>query len=57
MSLDIQEFFTRVIYQNNTIIDLLTTSRSTLGRLVMFQEKLVEEATDTLPDNGICGLK
>lgn len=57
MSLDIQEFFTSVIYQNNTIIDLLATSRSTLGRLVMFQEKLVEEATDTLPDNGICGLK
>lgn len=57
MSLDIEEFFTSVIYQNNTIIDLLTTSRSTLGRLVMFQEKLVEEATDTLPDNGICGLK
>lgn len=56
MRLDIQEFFTRVIYQNNTIIDSLT-SRSTLGRLVMFQEKLVEEATDTLPDNGICGLK
>ncbi|KAF4402744.1 hypothetical protein G4B88_010196 [Cannabis sativa] len=35
MSLDINELYRRVIYRNNTLIDLLTTSRSTLGELVM----------------------
>ncbi|GAA0155682.1 DNA-directed RNA polymerase [Lithospermum erythrorhizon] len=33
--------------------DLSTTSRSTPGELVMCQEKLVQEAVDTLLDNGI----
>nr|YP_010279343.1 RNA polymerase beta' subunit [Cheniella didyma]YP_010486951.1 RNA polymerase beta' subunit [Cheniella touranensis]YP_011001882.1 RNA polymerase beta' subunit [[Bauhinia] glauca var. hupehana]UKG21181.1 RNA polymerase beta' subunit [Cheniella didyma]UWI70735.1 RNA polymerase beta' subunit [Cheniella touranensis]WPN87587.1 RNA polymerase beta' subunit [[Bauhinia] glauca var. hupehana] len=55
MSSDINELYRRVIYRNNTLIDLLTTSRSTPGGLVMCQEKLVQEAVDTLLDNGIRG--
>ncbi|CAN6446915.1 unnamed protein product [Victoria cruziana] len=55
MSSDINEFYRRVIYQNNTLTNLLTTSRSTLGELVMCQEKLVQETVDTLLDNGIHG--
>ncbi|KEH18366.1 DNA-directed RNA polymerase subunit beta [Medicago truncatula] len=35
MSSDINELYRRVIYRNNTLIDLLTTSRSTPGELVM----------------------
>ncbi|CAN6458783.1 unnamed protein product [Victoria cruziana] len=55
MSSDINELYRRVIYQNNTLTDLLTTSRSMPGELVMCQEKLVQEAVDTLLDNGIRG--
>nr|YP_010391888.1 RNA polymerase beta' subunit [Arachis batizocoi]UPX06799.1 RNA polymerase beta' subunit [Arachis batizocoi]WBP64328.1 RNA polymerase beta' subunit [Arachis batizocoi] len=55
MSSDINELYRRVIYRNNTLIDLLTTSRSTPSELVMCQEKLVQEAVDTLLDNGIRG--
>nr|UXL85631.1 RNA polymerase beta' subunit [Eriosema floribundum] len=55
MSSDINELYRRVLYRNNTLIDLLTTSRSTPGELVMCQEKLVQEAVDTLLDNGIRG--
>uniref|UniRef100_A0A8S0XLZ0 DNA-directed RNA polymerase subunit n=2 Tax=Spirodela intermedia TaxID=51605 RepID=A0A8S0XLZ0_SPIIN len=51
MSSDINELYRRVIYRNNTLTDLLTTSRSTPGELVMCQEKLVQEAVDTLLDN------
>jgi len=40
MSSDINELYGRVIYMNNTLIDLFTTSRSTLGELVMCQEKI-----------------
>nr|QJX68237.1 RNA polymerase beta' subunit [Commelina communis] len=53
MSSDINELYRRVIYRNNTLTDLLATSRSTPGELVMCQEKLVQEAVDTLLDNGI----
>nr|XP_048318051.1 DNA-directed RNA polymerase subunit beta'-like [Ziziphus jujuba var. spinosa] len=53
MSSDINKLYKRVIYQNNTLIDLLTTSRSMPGELVMCQEKLVQEAVDTVLDNGI----
>ncbi|KAK1294553.1 DNA-directed RNA polymerase subunit beta' [Acorus calamus] len=53
MSSDINELYRRVIYQNNTLFDLLKTSRSTPGELVTCQEKLVQEAADTLLDNGI----
>nr|YP_009826372.1 RNA polymerase beta' subunit [Barleria prionitis]QID90552.1 RNA polymerase beta' subunit [Barleria prionitis] len=55
MSSDINELYRRVIYRNNTLTDLLTRSRSTPGELVMCQEKLVQEAVDTLLDNGIRG--
>ncbi|KAL2225321.1 UNVERIFIED_CONTAM: DNA-directed RNA polymerase subunit beta, partial [Sesamum indicum] len=55
MSSDINELYRRVIYRNNTLTDLLTTSRSTPGELVMCQDKLVQEAVDTLLDNGIRG--
>nr|YP_009668644.1 RNA polymerase beta [Adenia mannii]QCW93399.1 RNA polymerase beta [Adenia mannii] len=55
MSSDINELYRRVIYRNNTLTDLLTISRSTPGDLVMCQEKLVQEAVDTLLDNGIRG--
>ncbi|YP_006460344.1 RNA polymerase beta (chloroplast) [Vigna unguiculata] len=55
MSSDINELYRRVIYRNNTLIDLLTTSRSTPGELVICQEKLVQAAVDTLLDNGIRG--
>ncbi|KAK3019577.1 hypothetical protein RJ639_003644, partial [Escallonia herrerae] len=55
MSSDINELYRRVIYRNNTLTDLLTTSKSTPGELVMCQEKLVQEVVDTLLDNGIRG--
>nr|YP_009449782.1 RNA polymerase beta' subunit [Tacca leontopetaloides]ANA91310.1 RNA polymerase beta' subunit [Tacca leontopetaloides] len=55
MSSDINELYRRVIYRNNILTDLLTTGRSTPGELVMCQEKLVQEAVDTLLDNGIRG--
>ena len=35
MSLDIDEFYRRVIYWNNIFIDLLIISRFILGELVM----------------------
>ncbi|CAN6472308.1 unnamed protein product [Victoria cruziana] len=54
MSSDINELYRRVIYRNNTLTNLLI-SRSTSEELVMCQEKLVQEAVDTLLDNGICG--
>nr|QWL20010.1 RNA polymerase beta' subunit [Cryptocarya brachythyrsa] len=55
MSSDINELYRRVIYRNNTLTDSLTASRSTPGELVMCQEKLVQEAVDTLLDNRIRG--
>ncbi|KAF3616476.1 DNA-directed RNA polymerase subunit beta' [Capsicum annuum] len=55
MSSVINELYRRVIYRNNTLTDLLTTSRSTPRELVICQEKLVQEAVDTLLDNGIRG--
>nr|YP_010275884.1 RNA polymerase beta' subunit [Cananga odorata]ARU80556.1 RpoC1 [Cananga odorata]UKH49799.1 RNA polymerase beta' subunit [Cananga odorata] len=55
MSSDINELYRRVIYRNNTLTDPLTITRSTPGEFVMCQEKLVQEAVDTLLDNGIRG--
>nr|YP_009501701.1 RNA polymerase beta [Passiflora serratifolia]AXB38349.1 RNA polymerase beta [Passiflora serratifolia] len=55
MSSDINELYRRVIYRNNTLTDLLTISKSTPIELVMCQEKLVQEAVDTLLANGIRG--
>nr|YP_009734167.1 DNA-directed RNA polymerase beta' subunit [Paris tengchongensis]YP_009736355.1 DNA-directed RNA polymerase beta' subunit [Paris forrestii]QHV38478.1 DNA-directed RNA polymerase beta' subunit [Paris forrestii]QHV40108.1 DNA-directed RNA polymerase beta' subunit [Paris tengchongensis]UEE84315.1 RNA polymerase beta' subunit [Paris tengchongensis]UEE84826.1 RNA polymerase beta' subunit [Paris tengchongensis]UEE85081.1 RNA polymerase beta' subunit [Paris tengchongensis] len=55
MSSDINELYGRVINRNNTLTDLLTRSRSAPGELVMCQGKLLQEAVDTLLDNGIRG--
>lgn len=55
MSLDINELYKRIIFRNNTIIDLLTTSKSTPGELVTCLEKLVQEAVDILLGSGIHG--
>jgi len=55
VSSDINELYRRIIYRNNTLTDLLTTSRSTPEELIMCQGKLLQEAVDTLLDNGICG--
>nr|YP_009556083.1 RNA polymerase beta subunit [Scaevola taccada]QBC69947.1 RNA polymerase beta subunit [Scaevola taccada] len=54
MSSDINELYRRIILRNNTLIDLLA-SQFTPGELVMCQQKLVQEAVDTLLDNGIGG--
>ncbi|KAJ8420812.1 hypothetical protein Cgig2_002576 [Carnegiea gigantea] len=53
MSSDINECYRRVIYQNNTITDLLITFRSTPEEKVMYEDKLVQEAKHTLLDNQI----
>nr|YP_010392058.1 RNA polymerase beta' subunit [Cyananthus lobatus]UPX07667.1 RNA polymerase beta' subunit [Cyananthus lobatus] len=55
MSSDINELYRRVIFRNHTLLDLLTRSRFTPGDLIMCQEKLVQEAVDTLLDNGVRG--
>nr|YP_009138684.1 RNA polymerase beta [Lathyrus ochroleucus]AIK20978.1 RNA polymerase beta [Lathyrus ochroleucus]AIK21053.1 RNA polymerase beta [Lathyrus ochroleucus] len=55
MSSDINELYRRVIYRNNNLIDLLTKSSYAPWQLVLSQEKLVQEAVDTLLDNGIRG--
>nr|YP_009859790.1 RpoC1 [Silene kiusiana]AWX05917.1 RpoC1 [Silene kiusiana] len=54
MSSDINELYRRVIYRNNSLTDLLTSGSSS-GDLVMCQKKLLQEAVDTLLDNGIRG--
>nr|YP_010475481.1 RNA polymerase beta' subunit [Corydalis mucronata]UVH69768.1 RNA polymerase beta' subunit [Corydalis mucronata] len=53
MSSDINELYRRVIYRNITLTNLL--KRSTPGDSIMCQEKLVQEAVDTLLDNGLRG--
>ncbi|PXX90098.1 hypothetical protein CR158_09450 [Halomonas heilongjiangensis] len=55
ISSDINELYRNVIYRNNILTDLLTTSKSTPGELVMSQEGLLQEAVDRLLDNGSCG--
>ncbi|PIN19950.1 DNA-directed RNA polymerase [Handroanthus impetiginosus] len=40
MSLDINELYGRVLSQNNTFINLLTTNRSTAGELDLLRVKL-----------------
>ncbi|KAI3829228.1 hypothetical protein L1987_03345 [Smallanthus sonchifolius] len=52
---DINEIYRRIIYRNNTLIDLLTTSIAAPEELIISQEKLLQEAVDALLDNGICG--
>nr|WRY72239.1 RNA polymerase beta' subunit [Sclerocactus unguispinus] len=55
ISSDINELYRRVIVRNNILTDLLTPSRFTPKELVRSQEKLLQEAVDTLLDNGIRG--
>nr|QXO07029.1 RNA polymerase beta' subunit [Epimedium coactum] len=55
MNSDINELYRRVLFRNNTLIDLLIPSRFTPRDLVRCQEKLVQEAVDTLLDNGLRG--
>lgn len=45
----------RVIYQDETFIDLLIRKRYTPGKLVMCQVKLLQAAADTLLDNELHG--
>nr|UDZ61160.1 RNA polymerase beta subunit [Helanthium tenellum] len=54
MTSDINELYRRVIYRNNTLIDFLT-SRFAPEEMALCQEKLVQEAVDTLLDNGLRG--
>nr|YP_010474334.1 RNA polymerase beta' subunit [Corydalis benecincta]UVH68621.1 RNA polymerase beta' subunit [Corydalis benecincta] len=53
MSSDINELYRRVIFRNNSLIKLL--KESSPGDSIMSQEKLVQEAVDTLLDNGLRG--
>nr|YP_010474840.1 RNA polymerase beta' subunit [Corydalis decumbens]UVH69127.1 RNA polymerase beta' subunit [Corydalis decumbens] len=53
MSSDINDLYRRVIFQNNRLIKLL--KEYSPGDLLMSQEKLVQEAVDTLLDNGLRG--
>nr|QFG71381.1 RNA polymerase subunit beta' [Mammillaria crucigera] len=55
MSSDINELYARVIARNNIITDLLKPIKFTPKVLVRSQEKLLQEAVDTLLDNGIRG--
>nr|YP_009946709.1 RNA polymerase beta' subunit [Incarvillea sinensis]QOE76701.1 RNA polymerase beta' subunit [Incarvillea sinensis] len=55
MSSDINELYQRVIQRNKTLTKLFRASRDTPRGLVICQEKLVQEAVDTLLDNGIRG--
>nr|QTI91372.1 RNA polymerase beta' subunit [Ferocactus setispinus] len=55
ISSDINELYRRVIVRNNILTDLLAPSGFTPKELVTSQEKLLQEAVDTLLDNGIRG--
>nr|YP_009250973.1 RNA polymerase beta' subunit [Geranium incanum]AKF43438.1 RNA polymerase beta' subunit [Geranium incanum]AMY95984.1 RNA polymerase beta' subunit [Geranium incanum] len=54
MGSDINDLYGRVLSRNNDLLDLLTI-QSTPGDVVMSQERLVQEAVDTLLNNGIRG--
>ncbi|KAJ8428953.1 hypothetical protein Cgig2_009824 [Carnegiea gigantea] len=54
ISSDINELYRRVIIRSNILTGLLT-SGFMLKDVVMSQEKFLQEAVDTLLDNGICG--
>nr|QHW08143.2 RNA polymerase beta' subunit [Caldesia grandis] len=53
ISSDINELYRRVILRNNTLTSFLR--KCTPVELVMCQQKLVQEAVDTLLDNGLRG--
>jgi len=52
---DINELYKRVIRRNNNLAYLLKRSELAPADLVMCQEKLVQEAVDTLLDSGSRG--
>uniref|UniRef100_A0AB39U2N9 DNA-directed RNA polymerase subunit beta' n=1 Tax=Ophioglossum hongii TaxID=3238578 RepID=A0AB39U2N9_9MONI len=52
---DLNELYRRVIYRNNTLIDFLLRSEFTPEGLIVCQKRLIQEAVDTLIDNGIRG--
>nr|YP_003934052.1 RNA polymerase beta [Geranium palmatum]ACH47349.1 RNA polymerase beta [Geranium palmatum]ADJ66351.1 RNA polymerase beta [Geranium palmatum] len=54
MGSDINKLYGRVLSRNNDLLHLLTI-QSTPEDVVMSQERLVQEAVDTLLDNGIRG--
>lgn len=54
MSSDLNELYRRVIFRNNYLTTLLTNKYTPVD-LIMGQEKLVQQAVDTLLDNGIRG--
>lgn len=55
VSSDINTLYLRVIQRNNALRDILTISKSTPDEFVMCQQQLLQEAVDTLLDNGIRG--
>nr|AZN62246.1 RNA polymerase beta' subunit [Echinocodon lobophyllus] len=55
MSSDINDLYRRVIYRNKTLLDYLRLRSFTPADLIMGQEKLLQEAVDTLLDNGVRG--
>nr|YP_005352938.1 RNA polymerase beta [Mankyua chejuensis]ADZ47970.1 RNA polymerase beta [Mankyua chejuensis]AJJ48600.1 RNA polymerase beta' subunit [Mankyua chejuensis] len=52
---DMNELYRKVIYRNNTLIDFLLRSEFTPEGLIVCQKRLIQEAVDTLIDNGIRG--
>nr|YP_010488522.1 RNA polymerase beta' subunit [Japanobotrychium lanuginosum]UAT96949.1 RNA polymerase beta' subunit [Japanobotrychium lanuginosum] len=52
---DLNELYRRVIYRNNTLIDFLLRSEFAPEGLIVCQKRLIQEAVDTLIDNGIRG--
>nr|YP_009500906.1 RNA polymerase beta [Passiflora auriculata]AXB37299.1 RNA polymerase beta [Passiflora auriculata] len=55
MSSDINELYRRVIDRNRTLTGLFTKSKSSSRDVLMCQEKLLQQAVDTLLQNGIHG--
>nr|YP_009437092.1 RNA polymerase beta' subunit [Lobelia baumannii]ATG27469.1 RNA polymerase beta' subunit [Lobelia baumannii] len=55
MSSDINQLYRRVIMRNQSLRKLLIISRFSPEDVVRCQEKLVQEAVDTLLDNGVRG--
>nr|YP_009434946.1 RNA polymerase beta' subunit [Lobelia holstii]ATG24948.1 RNA polymerase beta' subunit [Lobelia holstii] len=55
MSSDINQLYRRVIIRNHSLRKLIKISRFSPEDVVRCQEKLVQEAVDTLLDNGVRG--
>nr|YP_009974199.1 RNA polymerase beta' subunit [Ptisana novoguineensis]QNH94086.1 RNA polymerase beta' subunit [Ptisana novoguineensis] len=52
---DFNELYRKIIYRNNTLLDLLLKSAFTPEGLIICQKRLIQEAVDALIDNGIRG--